>query len=529
MSPSKPDPIIETIDEQENGPRTIRVIQGSLPVATDQAELALLKTTPPTLFQRGGQLVHVERAKVRLTDGREDLQETIGGVALPALREYLSRAAYFETFDGRAQDWRVVDPPMRLVEAYDARPHWRLPVLRQLIGTPTLRHDGSLLHQAGYDPATGLFLVRNLDGLQVPERPSDQDARSAGDTLTELLREFPYEDGNNPGIGLSVALSGLLGAILRPSLPAAPLIAVTAPQAGTGKSYLVDVISTIATGERAAVAATGRGQDEFEKSLAANLLNGRPLLSLDNQVDPLGGQLLCMAITQSAVDIRPLGVSKTFRIPTSTAFFATGNNLKLRDDMSRRVLICRLDAHLERPEERAFDHDLIIEAQRRRSELVSAALVIARWHAIRRDPTPLGGRLFAGFADWCARVRDPILALGHVDPVIALDVARAADGAADELRSVLKAWAEAAGRRPTTVGSVVAMANERDHDGRPVRPALLEALTAVAAGPGAALDQRRLGKYLAKNEGRIIDGRSFHRAGQSHSAVLWEVDDASGS
>ena len=49
-----------------------------------------------------------------------------------------------------------------------------------------------------------------------------------------------------------------------------PLHAFDAPEAGSGKSYLVDLASTIATGEIAPVIAAGRNEEETEKRLPPN-------------------------------------------------------------------------------------------------------------------------------------------------------------------------------------------------------------------------------------------------------------------
>ena len=292
--------------------------------------------------------------------------------------------------------------------------------------------------------------------------------------------------------------------------PAAPLIGVTAPQAGTGKSYLVDVIAMVATGRRAVGVATGKGEEEFEKSLGAALIDGRPMQVLDNVVQPITGQLMCMVLTQDRVQVRELGHSRMVDVPTSVAIFATGNQLRVRGDMARRSLLCQLDAGVEHPEERVFDGDLLAEVQRRRAELVSAALTILRWHYIARDPAPLNGRRFAGFDDWCRRVRDPLLALGHADPVDALDVTRSVDMEAMRLAAVADGWWGKFADTSKTCAEVIADAGRVLPDGTPEAPELADAVVAVA---GEGRNQSvRLGNYLAKVEGRISGGHRFVRA-----------------
>src|SRR5262249_28594507 len=69
----------------------------------------------------------------------------------------------------------------------------------------------------------------------------------------------------------AVALAGMLTVLDRRSMATAPLIAFTAPAAGTGKSLLVDLMSVLATGRLMPVLSQGR-KEEFEKRLGASLL-----------------------------------------------------------------------------------------------------------------------------------------------------------------------------------------------------------------------------------------------------------------
>ncbi len=327
----------------EEGSRSkvaIQIIAGELPAAADQAEAALRASGAGPIFQRAGQLVHIAERPARRNDGSTDQQQAIVAIDPPALAEQLAKAAGFEKFDVRQKDWRTIDPPVKLIDLYFARSCWRLPDLHQLIGAPTLRTDGSVLVRPGYDPETGLYLLADLLDLTVPDKPSYRQAEAANEALTAMFSSFPLVD-EPPGLALGVALAGLVGAVLRPTLPACPLIGVTAPAAGTGKSYLVDLISIIATGRRAAGVATGSKPEEFEKSLGAALLEGRPLLCLDNMVQPLAGQMLCMTLSQERVAVRILGQSRSVEVPSAAGLFATGNNLTIRGDMARRTLLPR--------------------------------------------------------------------------------------------------------------------------------------------------------------------------------------------
>ena len=98
----------------------------------------------------------------------------------------------------------------------------------------------------------------------------------------------------------------------------------------------------------------GKSEEEFEKRLGAALLAGDPLISFDNCERPLGGELLCQCLTQRRVKVRILGKSEQPALPCDATFCATGNNLVLAGDVTRRAIVARLDPKVERPEEREF-------------------------------------------------------------------------------------------------------------------------------------------------------------------------------
>jgi putative DNA primase/helicase len=162
---------------------------------------------------------------------------------------------------------------------------------------------------------------------------------------------------------------------------------------GTGKSKLVDLAAMIAIGHEAPVLAQGKTEEEMEKRLGAALLAGDTLVSFDNCEQQLGGELLCQALTQPRLKIRILGKSENAFVPTNAAFFATGNNLEVIGDMTRRTLVCSLDARVERPETRIFKNTDPVEVVRdNRAKYVVAALTILRaYHvatAAQRCRTP---------------------------------------------------------------------------------------------------------------------------------------------
>ena len=95
---------------------------------------------------------------------------------------------------------------------------WTIPRVSGIITTPTLRADGSLLATPGYDPHSELYLLPSLQLPPIPEHPTKEQARAALDMLVDLFSEFSFAKT----LDRSVALSGLLTALVRGSLPTAP-------------------------------------------------------------------------------------------------------------------------------------------------------------------------------------------------------------------------------------------------------------------------------------------------------------------
>ena len=191
---------------------------------------------------------------------------------------------------------------------------------------------------------------------------------------------------------------------------------------GTGKSYLVDVISMIATGRLCPVITSSPSREETEKQIGAVLLSGSPIVSLDNVTHDLEGELLCQITERPVVRIRILGRSEMPDCECHTTVFATGNNVTFAIDMVRRGLVCDLEALEERPELRLFQRDALALARADRAKYVAAALTITRAYLAAGAPQVCGP--FGSYTDWSRMVRSPLVWLGEPDPILSIDKTR---------------------------------------------------------------------------------------------------------
>jgi putative DNA primase/helicase len=291
-----------------------------------------------------------------------------------------------------------------------------------------------------------------------------------------------------------------------------PLHGFDAPVAGSGKSKIVDIASILATGHEAGVVSLGKNQEEAEKRLSSMLMRGDPLIAIDNLDQPLEGALLNQALTQQQVELRILGLSKMVVARTSALITATGNNLVVKGDMTRRGVVGRLDPKVERPELRSFNYDPIADAKQNRGELVVAALTILKaYHNAGRPnrPSPL-----QSFTHWSDTVRGALIWLGMGDPVKTMLRLRKTDPTTSNLKAVLTAWRDQFGDEATSSAAVVAKAEETitfeaavgsdEKIRRHAHPSLREALLMVASKSGR-IDIRALGQWLGKSAGRVIN------------------------
>ncbi|WP_198373070.1 hypothetical protein [Roseomonas rosulenta] len=247
-------------------PPTIRYVAGELPEAVNHAERALMRADLG-LLQRGTFIVRTGVVRATIDDGNQADRRRIIARRERAPVAAMTQAARWERFDGHSEEWVGIDAPLVVANTDLQRVgRWRLPVLTGLLNASTLRTDGSILAHPGCDPATGLLLDASVRRFApVLDEPTREDARAALDVLASLIVNFPFVSGADR----SVALSAILTACIRRSLPTAPLHAFDAPVAGSGKSKLVDIATLIATGRVAAVIAQGKDEEELQRRLGA--------------------------------------------------------------------------------------------------------------------------------------------------------------------------------------------------------------------------------------------------------------------
>jgi len=495
----------------------VEVRPDALAEIVEQCEQALAEAEDSDIYQCGGRLVYPARESSNNGTGASYLLATLDADGV--LLRLLERFRFVKPKPVKGGVERVpTDVPAALPRLMLARRgRWRYRYLRGVVSVPVIRPDGSFAAQEGYDSATGLLLVNLPDGLQVPERPTPADAVEALRTLSQLLRNFPFESETDA----TAALSALMSAVLRPSLGPVPLHLFTAPVAGSGKTYLYEICGALATGMRPAVlAAAGLNAEELDKRVAAVLLAGRPLLCLDNLSRALESGLLCQVVASSApLELRRLGTYDSPQVESVAACYATGNNITVGGDMLRRVIPVRLDPRCERPELRSFDFNPLEAALRDRGRYLTACFTIVLAYRAAGMPDKLAP--LASFERWNDLVRSALHWLTRQDCCDGMEALRREDPGLEAAGALLQTWHDAFGAEPVAAKEVIAEAGQAGREG------LRDALLAVA-GKGGVVDARRLGYWLRAWKNRIVGGLLLEPAGaDTHAkARCWRVRSA---
>jgi hypothetical protein len=376
-----------------------------------------------------------------------------------------------------------------------------------IITTPTLRPDGSLLSTPGYDPPSELYLLPSLQLPPIAERPIRQDALTALAELKGLFSEFSFQDKKKDGLekrlNCSVSVSALLTALLRGSMPTAPIYLVRADTPGTGKSLLVDVIAMVATGQFCPVITAAKSVEETEKRLGSVLLGAIPIFSLDNCTYDLEGELLCQLTERPVVNVRVLGRSEMPSCECRATVFATGNNITFRGDMVRRGLVCNLEALDERPELRVFQNDALEVAADNRGAYVAAALTIARAYLAAGAPPVCGP--FGSYAAWSRMV--PLIWLDEPDPIISMEGIRGEDVVLNSIREFVSLWLDygLGLNTPYLTADLIeeaCIASPNYWGPMSFKQFLLR--VAASKGDSGVISADRLGHWLRKISGRIV-------------------------
>jgi hypothetical protein len=393
------EPIAERSDDEDEEDERHDVDAGILDLRRVLARTwsALEQTNePPTLFRFGGVVARTEDDH----DGVPVVRPLDSDRTLFELAQRIRWVRRKETDGGTTMVSAL--PPPHVIRGVLATPRPPLPDLLRIVEAPIFASDGALQTEPGYSTATRSLYVPppGFTLPEIPEHPSSRDITHARSLiLDELLVDFPFVTPSEQAHAVALLLLPFVRELINGPTP---LHLIEKPSPGTGATLLVDMLLYPILGHDAAGMSEATDEAEWRKRLTAKLLDGGPILLIDNLRRRLDSGALAAAITMTVWEDRVLGVSRMVRLPVRCAWVATGNNPVLSNEMTRRAIRIRLDAEHDQPWLRDdFKHpDLRGWAHEHRSDFVWATLVMGRaWIAAGR---PLGHQRLGMFEKWAS-------------------------------------------------------------------------------------------------------------------------------
>lgn len=359
------------------------------------------------VFRLGDQLVYP--SKLEADEVIENIRRPKNLVRLRrATAEWLtlqaSRLLKFVIHTGKCEK-RVAPKPDMMKPLEVAIEERKFPSVNGLVATPTLQRN-----EPGYDHASKLYLSFEPGAFgEIPFTPTKEEALAALTELFKPARYFPFDSAADK----SVWLAAMLTVVVRGQLSRCPAFIFDAPSAASGKTYLCEMVGVLGLGVKPPAASWGDSEEENSKVLFAMLREADPVMLFDNVTAEIGSADLCKALTASTIKGRILGVSENAILGTRTLMIFNGNNVRVAGDMTRRAVRCRIDAKLEKPEERTFDFHPVTYVEENRAALVVCAVTVLRAYVAAGKPVKLA--TFNSFEDWDL-VRGALVWLGEADP-----------------------------------------------------------------------------------------------------------------
>lgn len=516
-------------DEDDDRPRVEHTVD--IHETVDATERVLTeRATRIGLYHRLGQLVHiVHEERDEETQKRQSPEVGIREVGSPLIRHFsaqafrllLSRHIRFTRYVEKDAGLKRTPPPMEVAQMMLEKGEWTMPRLEGFATAPFLRPNGSVCATPGYDWATSIIYEPDQEFDPIPENPTKDDALRALSLLSKPFEHFPFVV---PDQHLAATFASMLALVARAAIRGpCPMVTVSAPTPGSGKTLLVWLAVSIVTGKKPASTDWVRDDDEFRKTVISMGLAGDRAVLIDNVEGKVGSGLLSSILTSDTFRGRLLGVNEMVDTRLQMVWFATGNNLETRADAFRRIVSIILDPKMEHPERRIFrgEHaNVMAYARRLRSSLIPALLTVLRAYHLAGHPAPANHAPLGSFESWDDWVRRPLLWAMGVDPRPAtgddLD-----DGSAENeiIQGLLNAWHDAYPDESFhTVRSVIEMAKHPSSQG------LMDALCSVNYRGEDRPIPKNISGALRRAKGRIINGLLAEKGMTDRTGTaLWRV------
>lgn len=503
-------------------PQRIEIVGGQKHDATNSVVDVLRHA--PDVFDFGDELVTVGKGGTVFQHTDYSLRHAIGG---------LTQFWQWKKIPNVGMVEQLSDPPLDVCKTILALGGKReLKALDAIITAPTLRRDGSILCTPGYDADSRLLLDVTNTLHPIPLEPTADEAKAALEYLWKPFNGFPFVSS----LDRAVHLAALLTTAVRATLPTCPAFAYDAPVQGSGKTLLARCVGVLAAGNDVGLwpHTHGRDDEEVRKRIFTALRSGARSIIWDNVIGSFDSASMASALTSPTFTDRILGASNSSSVPNRSILILTGNNLSLRGELPRRVLVARIDPKTEKPFARHFDFDPYEMCLSQRMNMISSALVLIRAQLNSLSITgQLGKGRLASFELWDEWVRQTVLYANLMKPDYFGDVMdiveanQAADPMQESLAIFLEAWICNFGHEFKTASQILEVINHTyefgsGSNGEQLRDAIEGLLPPRLQVRN--LTPVRFGQEIKKYKDRIVGGYRLVSDYDSHKKIyFWAV------
>jgi len=362
-------------------------------VQTHQAASELMEAItrtndPPFLFRRCRDILHIH------PDG---VTRTLDAEALKDLMDRSARVIKVAK-NGEATLAPLPLAPAKSVLAGDLT-RFGLPVLKEVLHTPTLLKNGRVLDRPGYDPASQLYLALP-SGFKILRRPPPSKAAAieAYAWIANIMGDFAWDDSAS----LANAMAFILGVAARNVIDSIMPLALVGKKFGAGKTLLCNVLAILATGTRPTLVQFPESNDQLRKLLLSHFRESPAATVFDNVANgrTLNPAALNSALTAGIFKDRILQSSKNSSFDLrGHPMLLNGNTLKLKYEFARRCLPITLLSSASNPTLRQpkggfkYPGEALLEfCLENRSVVNSKSLTILESWCLERDRNGIPGQ-----------------------------------------------------------------------------------------------------------------------------------------
>ena len=288
-----------------------------------------------TLFQRGGQVVELERQQ----DGTYFLEMITPSTFRSRIENYdRTVGAYRTTKNGERILRQVPCPEEKAKALLHSKQAKLLPPVSQVLNSPAIVESGGLLKilRKGYHPENGGILVSTGD---LPAQPPLPEATQA---LKNLLDDFDFQTPSDRSRAIAAFITPALriGGFIKSHVA---IDIAEADQSQSGKTYRQKIVAALYNEKPRIISQRKGGVGSLDESFSQALIQGQPFIQFDNLRGKVESQTLEAFVTCEGMF--------SARIPhrgealvDSTRFLLqmTSNGIETTKDLANRASICRI-------------------------------------------------------------------------------------------------------------------------------------------------------------------------------------------